>query len=112
MRSSIGTARTSAARLGHPGQPSAFLSHRPQRPAVRTDTGTNWSGEYVLDMVGTTRESATPLLVSVPLACGILEILAGRVLPGLHQATDDPESVERWLAYLAGQGITAEYHGD
>lgn len=74
--------------------------------------GEHWAGEYVVDAVGTEEEAATPRLVSVPLACGILEVAAGRMTPGLHQATDDPESIERWLAYLARQGITAEYRGD
>ena len=79
---------------------------------VRADSGKIWTGEYVLDAMGTEEEAATPRLVSVPLACGILEVTAGRVTPGLHQATEDPESIERWLAYLAGQGITVNYRGD
>jgi len=72
----------------------------------------SWTGEYVLDAEGTDIEDATPRLVSVPLACGILELLAGRVPPGLHRAASEPEAVERWLARLAGQDIVAEYHGD
>ena len=80
--------------------------------AVRMDSGRSWSGEYVLDAVGTEREAATPRLVSVPLACGVLEVAAGRIPAGLHQATDDPVSIERLLTYLAAQGIVAEYHGD
>ena len=79
---------------------------------IRMDSGESWTGEYVLDAVGTEDEAATPRLVSVSLACGILEVTAGRVPSGLHQATEDPESIERWLAYLAAQGITAEYRGD
>jgi len=51
-------------------------------------------------------------LVSVPLACGILDVVAGRVSPGLHQASDDPESVGRWLEFLRTHGITAEFRGD
>jgi hypothetical protein len=79
---------------------------------VRPDRGASYTGEYVLDAVGTVAEAATPRLVSVPLACGILETIAGRVAPGLHQATDDPDSIRRWLTYLDRQGITAEYRGD
>jgi hypothetical protein len=79
---------------------------------VRTDTGDTWSGEYALDIVGDEQESATPRLVSVPLACGILDVAAGRTTPGLHQATDDPESVRRWLEFLRAQGITVEFRGD
>ncbi|MER7763541.1 saccharopine dehydrogenase C-terminal domain-containing protein [Streptomyces sp. NPDC097619] len=79
---------------------------------VRTDAGESWSGEYVLDATGDSREAATPRLVSVPLACGILDLTAGRTAPGLHQAADDPETVARWLEFLAGQGIEAAYHED
>ncbi|HEV7654322.1 MAG TPA: saccharopine dehydrogenase C-terminal domain-containing protein [Mycobacteriales bacterium] len=79
---------------------------------IRWSGDRSWTGEYVLDAEGTDAEAATPRLVSVPLACGILEIVAGRVAPGLHRAAADPESVERWLARLAEQGIVAEYHGD
>jgi hypothetical protein len=79
---------------------------------VRTDSGEHWTGEYVLDAVGTEDEAATPRLVSVPLACGILEAVAGRLSPGLHRAAEDPESIERWLAWLAAHGITAGYRGD
>lgn len=80
------------------------------RLEVRTDTGETWWGEYVLDAVGTAQEGATPRLVSVPLACGILETVAGRLSPGLHQATDDPDDSARWLDLLASHGITTTYH--
>jgi len=82
------------------------------RLEVHLNNGERWTGEYIVDAVGTQREAATPRLVSVPLACGTLEVAAGRVPPGLHQATEDPETIKRWLAFLAAQGITAEYHGD
>ena len=75
---------------------------------VRTAEET-WSGEYVLDVVGDERENATPRLVSVPLACGILDVAAGRVAPGAHRATDDPELVRRWLEFMRVHGITAEF---
>jgi hypothetical protein len=71
-----------------------------------------WSGEYVLDAEGTDTEAATPRLVSVPLGCAVLELVAGRVTPGLHRAAEDPDSVARWLARLAEQGIAAEYRGE
>ena len=79
---------------------------------VRMNDGGFWSGEYTFDAVGNGVEAATPRLVSVPLACGILEVTAGRVAPGLHQATDDPDTIERWLAYLSAKDITASYRGD
>jgi hypothetical protein len=77
---------------------------------VRTDTGDTWSGEYVLDAVGNEEESATPRLVSVPLACAVLDVAAGRVAPGLHQATDRPEAVGRWMDFLGEHSISATYH--
>ena len=78
---------------------------------ARTSTGDTWTGEYALDVVGDEKESATPRLVSVPLACGILDVVAGRVTPGLHQATDDPDMVARWLEFLRVHGISAEFRG-
>ncbi len=79
---------------------------------ARMDSGEDWSGEYMLDVVGNEGECATPRLVSVPLACGILDVVAGRVAPGLHQATDVPESVERWLEFLRTHGIAVEFRGN
>ncbi|SOD62283.1 saccharopine dehydrogenase (NADP+, L-glutamate forming) [Streptomyces zhaozhouensis] len=82
------------------------------RLSVHTDDGTDWSGEWSLDTVGDARESATARLVSVPLACAVLDVAAGRVPPGLHQATDDPEAVRRWLTFLTARGIVATFRGD
>ncbi|KAB8161234.1 saccharopine dehydrogenase [Streptomyces sp. 3MP-14] len=82
------------------------------RLSVHTDDGEDWSGEWTLDATGDAREAATPRLVSVPLACAVLEVVAGRVPPGLHQATDDPEAVRGWLTFLATHGVTATFHGD
>ncbi|MFS8096763.1 saccharopine dehydrogenase NADP-binding domain-containing protein [Lentzea alba] len=76
---------------------------------VRTDDGDTWAGEYALDVTGDATEAATPRTVSVPLGLAILDVLGGRVAPGLHQATDDPELVRRWLDLLAAQGITASF---
>ncbi len=78
---------------------------------VQPDTGNTWTGEYALDVAGDEKESATPRLVSVPLACGILDVVAGRVAPGLHQAADGPELVGRWLEFLRIHGITARFRG-
>jgi Saccharopine dehydrogenase C-terminal domain/Saccharopine dehydrogenase NADP binding domain len=71
------------------------------------DDGSRWSGEYALDVVGDDKENATPRLVSVALAGGIREVVAGRTRPGLNQATDDADSVERWLGFLGRHGITS-----
>ncbi|MCA1675917.1 MAG: saccharopine dehydrogenase, partial [Actinobacteria bacterium] len=82
------------------------------RLALHTDTAETWRGEYLLDVMGNETERATSRLVSVALACAILEVVAGRVTPGLHQATNDPCAVQRWLTFLAGHGIRAEFLGD
>lgn len=76
---------------------------------VRTGGKVAWHGEYVLDATGDDTESATPRLVSTALAGGILELTGGGVAPGLHQATADPAVAGRWLAFLAGHGITARF---
>jgi hypothetical protein len=79
---------------------------------ISCDGDQGWIGEYVLDVEGTDAEAATPRLVSVPVGCAILELLASRVPPGLHRAVEDPDSVQRWLSRLAEQGIVADYRGD
>jgi saccharopine dehydrogenase-like protein len=76
---------------------------------VRADSGSVWHGEYVLDATGAQTESATPRLVSTALAGGILELTGAGMAPGLHQATADPALAGRWLAFLAGHGITARF---
>jgi hypothetical protein len=73
---------------------------------VRTDEGAEWSGDLLLDVVGDVRESAMARCVSLPLACGVGEILAGRTRVGLQRAAEDPIAVERWLGLLAEQGIS------
>lgn len=80
------------------------------RLRVRTESGSSWCGEYRLDAVGDEHEAATPRLVSVPLAGGILAVTGGQVSPGLHQATDRPEQVREWLAFLDRHSITVTYH--
>ncbi|WP_051950858.1 saccharopine dehydrogenase C-terminal domain-containing protein [Actinacidiphila yeochonensis] len=81
------------------------------RLELTAEDGRTWSGEYALDAVGDEKESATPRLVSVPLALAILDVVDGRVAPGLHQASDRPELVARWLELLAEKGVSARYHG-
>jgi hypothetical protein len=70
--------------------------------------GAAWSGEYVLDVTGDPAESAMARCVSLPLAFGVTEILAGRMSPGLHRAAEGPAEVGRWLAFLASQGLSAK----
>jgi hypothetical protein len=91
--------------------PSAATDHDRVVLAVRLELswpgGGRWSGEYVVDAEGTDAETATARTVSVPLGIAILELVTGRIPPGLHRATEDPAAVERWLARLADHGITA-----
>jgi hypothetical protein len=75
---------------------------------TRTDTKRFWRGEYVLDVVGDETESATPRLVSIPLACGILELIQSRIAPGLHRAAA-PQEAWRWLTFLHSHGITVRF---
>ena len=77
--------------------------------SVRADNGAAWSGEYVLDVVGNEHERATTRCVSTGLACGLWDMLAGRTAPGLHQATDEPTAVQRWLTFLAEHDISCEF---
>ena len=72
---------------------------------VRATDGTRYAGEGRLDVNGTEAELATPRVVSVPLAGGIEELLAGRFAPGLHRAAAEPAAVRRWLDFLAAHGI-------
>ncbi|MEU4745216.1 saccharopine dehydrogenase C-terminal domain-containing protein, partial [Actinosynnema sp. NPDC023658] len=70
------------------------------------DDGRRWSGEYVLDLVGDREDTAMARTVSVTLACGVVDVLAGRSAPGLLRATED--SAARWLDFLAEHGVRSE----
>ncbi|MET8762924.1 saccharopine dehydrogenase family protein [Lentzea sp. NPDC004782] len=73
---------------------------------LETEDGRRWSGEYVLDLVGDREETAMARTVSVTLACGVADLLAGRTEPGLHRAT--AESAARWLDFLSQHGVRSE----
>jgi saccharopine dehydrogenase-like protein len=68
--------------------------------------GTEWSGSYVLDLLGTAQETAMARCVSETVAVGVSEILAGRVGPGLHRAASQPEEAQRWLDALDQRGVS------
>ncbi|MEV5207604.1 saccharopine dehydrogenase family protein [Micromonospora sp. NPDC053740] len=73
-----------------------------------TGDGARWAGEYTMDVQGDATENATPRLVSVALAGGLAELLAGRMSPGLHQATSDPGSIDSWLDFLSANGVACQ----
>jgi hypothetical protein len=77
--------------------------------SVQPDAGKAWSGEYLIDLTGDDADSAMARCVSVPLAFGITEMLAGRMAPGLHRAAQSAQESRRWLEFLAGQGIVATF---
>jgi saccharopine dehydrogenase-like NADP-dependent oxidoreductase len=72
---------------------------------VTGDDGRGWSGAYHLDSVGDRTQSAMARCVSVPLAFGVGEILAGRMAAGLHRAAENAEDARRWLGFLREHGV-------
>ncbi|WAL68637.1 saccharopine dehydrogenase NADP-binding domain-containing protein [Amycolatopsis cynarae] len=78
--------------------------------SVAREDGERWSGEYRLDLTGDPAESAMSRCVSVPLAFGAAEILAGALPPGLNQAAPDAAAASRWLDHLRENGIPISYH--
>jgi len=64
-----------------------------------------WSGTATLDAVGDARESAMARHVSLPLACGVIDIADGRMTVGLHRAAETHGDVRRWLATLRDWGL-------
>jgi hypothetical protein len=73
---------------------------------VRGTHGAAWQGEYLLDLVGDSTETAMARTVSVPLALGICELLAGSTAPGLHRAAED---AKRLLELLGNHGINGKF---
>ncbi len=59
-----------------------------------------WAKSMVLDAQGDSRGSAMARLVSTPVALAVKGLLAGRIAPGLHAATDDPVLTGEWLAEI------------
>ncbi|MFC8516979.1 saccharopine dehydrogenase family protein [Streptomyces sp. NPDC057257] len=72
---------------------------------VRAREGRNWSGSYLLDLVGDAEESAMARLVSRPLALGVGHILDGSLPAGLNRAAETAARSEEWLGELARQGV-------
>ncbi|MEH0935366.1 saccharopine dehydrogenase family protein [Micromonospora psammae] len=67
--------------------------------------GRSWHGGYLLDLIGTERESAMARCVSLPLAVGVTDILAGCLDPGLHRGAESANHARRWLATLDRYGV-------
>jgi hypothetical protein len=66
--------------------------------------GPGWQGRYLLDVTGDASETAMARLVSLPLACGVSEILSGGLPAGLHRAAHGADEAARWLAFLSRHG--------
>jgi hypothetical protein len=64
-----------------------------------------WRGRYLLDVVGDDRESAMARTVSLPLAYGVGEVLAGTTPAGLHRALPADSGAEAFLTFLRGRGL-------
>jgi hypothetical protein len=75
----------------------------------RADDAEEWSGTYLLDMVGDQAESAMARCVSAPLACAITRILAGVSPPGLRRAAEDANEAADWLTFLRDHGIDCRF---
>ncbi|MFF9803295.1 saccharopine dehydrogenase C-terminal domain-containing protein, partial [Streptomyces rochei] len=72
---------------------------------VHGGAGGDWSGGYLLDLVGDERESAMARCVSRPLALGVRHILDGSLPPGLCRAAETGARSQEWLAELAREGV-------
>ncbi|MFH0515859.1 saccharopine dehydrogenase family protein [Streptomyces sp. M41] len=72
---------------------------------VRGAHGRDWSGRYLLDLVGDARESAMARCVSRPLALGVRHILDGSLPKGLSRAAETAVRSEAWLSELALEGV-------
>lgn len=70
--------------------------------------GDRWSGRYLLDAVGGEHETAMARAVSLPLAYGVLEILADATPAGLHRALPDPAAAGSLLSFLRDRGVRCE----
>lgn len=73
---------------------------------VQGANAVGWRGQYLLDLTGDSTETAMARTVSVPLALGVCELLAGSTAPGLHRPVED---VERLLELLGNHGINGRF---
>jgi lysine N6-hydroxylase len=76
---------------------------------LRHPDGAEWHGEYLLDVVGDETESAMSRCVSLPLAFGVSEILAGKTPAGLRRAAENAAQAQRWVASLKEHGIDCTF---
>jgi hypothetical protein len=64
-----------------------------------------WAATAKVDAVGDHHESAMARYVSLPLACGVIDMLDGRMTCGLHRAAEEREALRRWLERLDSWGL-------
>jgi hypothetical protein len=72
---------------------------------VLSDNRVVWAGTAKVDAIGDGRESAMARYVSLPLACGVIDMLDGRMSSGLHRAVDERGALRRWLKRLDSWGL-------
>ncbi|GCB44353.1 saccharopine dehydrogenase family protein [Streptomyces sp. NL15-2K] len=72
---------------------------------VRDGAGKEWSGGYLLDLVGDEEESAMARCVSRTLALGVRHVLEGSLPPGLNRAAETAARSEEWLGELARERV-------
>jgi saccharopine dehydrogenase-like protein len=71
----------------------------------------DWSGGYLLDLRGDQQGSAMARCVSLPLAVGVEDILAGRAPAGLSRAAENAVTARRWLTRLAALSVPVTKYG-
>jgi hypothetical protein len=77
--------------------------------SVFAEEGPRWSGEYLLDLVGTAEENAMARCVTLPLALGVAGILDGATPAGLRRGVEDAAEAERWIERLRAYGVDCRF---
>ncbi|WP_100444079.1 saccharopine dehydrogenase C-terminal domain-containing protein [Glycomyces xiaoerkulensis] len=58
-----------------------------------------------LDLTGDDADTAMARCVSLPLVCALTDLVEGVTAPGLHRATEDAATAERWITRLGSWGV-------
>ncbi|QSB04668.1 saccharopine dehydrogenase family protein [Natronoglycomyces albus] len=68
-----------------------------------------WQGEYTLDTIGDERDTAMARCVTNSFVFALSQMVQGKFAPGLHRATDDEATAQRWLEFLAEHGLATSH---